>query len=137
MEDFTASFLGKGWSFPPSFNKEDKSVEMVSGLEDIEQSIRIILATMPGERTMYPGFGCGINRFVFESRDATQMTMLKDAVYDALLFNEPRIKVEDIKIHEDGKVDGLLKIHISFTVIMTNSRSNMVYPYYLMEGTNI
>jgi len=137
MKDLTTSFLGQGWAFPPSFDKETNSVEMVGGVDDIGQSIRIILATIPGERVMYPSFGCGINRFVFEATDATHMTMLRDIVYDALLYNEPRIKVEQITIERDGAVDGLLKIHIDFTVIITNSRSNIVYPFYLKEGTNV
>ena len=137
MEDLTKSFLGNGWAFPPSFDKHTKSVEMVGGEKDIEQSIKIILETIPGERVMYPEFGCGINKFVFESKDVTHITMLKDTIYDALLFHEPRIKVENIEVLNDDDINGLLKIHIAYTVIITNSRSNIVYPYYLVEGTNI
>jgi phage baseplate assembly protein W len=137
MKDLTKSFLGNGWAFPPAFNKYTNSVEMVSGVTDIEQSIRIILGTIPGERVMYPSFGCGINTFVFETSDVTHITMLKDTIYDALLFHEPRIKVEKIEVVEDEPVDGLLKIYIEFSVIITNSRSNIVYPFYLKEGTNI
>ena len=137
MKDLNTSFLGRGWSFPPSFDKKAKTAEMVDGIDDIEQSIRIILSTIPGERVMYPAFGCGIDRFIFESRDATHLTMLKDTIYDALLYDEPRIKVEHINIMEDKEIDGLLRIHISFTTIITNSRSNMVYPFYLKEGTNL
>lgn len=137
MEDLDKSFLGNGWAFPPSFDKNKNMVEMVGGESDIDQSIRIILGTIPGERVMYPEFGCGINKFVFETRDVTYITMLKDTIYDALLFHEPRIKVETIKILENNELDGLLEIHIDYTVIITNSRNNMVYPYYLIEGTNI
>lgn len=137
MEDLDKSFLGNGWAFPPSFNRNKNSVEMVAGESDIEQSIRIILGTIPGERVMFPEFGCGINQFVFETRDVTHLTMLKDTVYDALLFHEPRIKVEKIKILENNELGSLLEIQIEYTVIITNSRNNMVYPYYLIEGTNI
>jgi len=133
------SFLGKGWAFPPVFHKESKKVEMVSQLEDIEQSIQIILRTIPGERVMLPEFGCGINRFVYQSMDVTQTTMLRDTIYDALLYFEPRIKLstKDITIDTHDILDGKLLINISYTVIITNSRSNMVFPYYLSEGTNI
>ena len=137
MKDSDTPFLGSGWAFPPAFNKLTHSVEMSHETDDIQESIRIILGTIPGERIMNPTFGCGINKYVFESRDTTQMTMLKDAVYDALLYFEPRISIENIDILGDQDHDGLIKIHIDYTVIVTNSRSNIVFPYYLKEGTNI
>ncbi|MEQ3656386.1 MAG: GPW/gp25 family protein [Dokdonia sp.] len=146
MKDNDDLFLGKGWEFPPVFNAYSKTVGMVANEEDIEQSIRIIIGTIPGERLMFPQFGCGIRKFVFESNDPTQMTILKDTVYQALLYNEPRIKVRDIAVHESvptgnqkeyGRLNGKIYLHISYTVIITNTRNNMVYPFYLEEGTNL
>ncbi len=146
MKDNTDLFLGKGWAFPPVFDKYSQTVHMVANEEDIKESIHIILGTIPGERLMFPQFGCGIRKFIFESNDPTQMTMLKDTVYLALLYNEPRIKVEDIEVHETinasnsediGRLNGKIYLHISYTVIITNTRNNMVYPYYLNEGTNL
>ena len=137
MEKSGKSFLGKGWSFPPSFDAHSKSVKMVSEEEDIEQSIRIILGTVPGERIMEPMFGCNILKHVFEITDATQMTMLKDLVYDAILYLEPRVKTEKINIITDRIGEGVLMIHLSYTIIITNTRSNMVYPFYFTEGTNL
>ena len=63
--------------------------------------------------------------------------MLKDAVYDALLFNEPRITVGKIDIKDDNQSDGTIYIHVSYTVIITNTRNNIVYPFYFNEGTNL
>jgi len=148
MKDSNDSFLGKGWSFPPAFNFDLGKPVMAKDEDDIKQSIRIILGTIPGERVMFPNFGCPIRKFVFESRDATHMRMLKDAVYDALLYNEPRIKIENIEIDDhiksediktDGKWDiqGLIHIHITYSIIITNTRNNVVFPFYLKEGTNL
>lgn len=131
------SFLGRGWAFPPTFNINFSSVEMVADEKDIQQSIKIILGTIPGERMLFPAFGCDIHNYVFETRDPTHLTMLKDAVYDALLYHEPRIKVVKITIQPDQLEDGRINIHIDYKVIITNSRSNMVFPFYLKEGTNI
>ncbi|AOW20706.1 GPW/gp25 family protein [Urechidicola croceus] len=145
MKDTEVSFLGRGWSFPPVFNLTTGSVEMVENEIDIKQSIKIIIGTIPGERMMFPKFGCDIRKFVFESKDPTQIRMLKDVIYDALLYNEPRIKVEEIEItdaylsknKEYPQRDGLLFIHIYYTVIITNTRNNVVYPFYSKEGTNL
>jgi hypothetical protein len=137
MKDTNKSFLGKGWAFPPSFSKFNHNIDMVKDDEDIEQSIQIILGTIPGERIMYPSFGCGIHKYVFESMDATHMTMLKDTVYDALLYHEPRITDIKIEVRIDKNQDGLIRILIDYKVIVTNSRSNMVFPFYIKEGTNL
>lgn len=131
------SFLGRGWGFPPSFNVATGTIEMAEDEKDIEQSLHIILGTIPGERVMFPSFGCGIRKFVFESNDPTHITMLKDVIYDAILYNEPRVKVEKIEAHHDVASNGLLQVHISYTVIITNTRNNIVFPFYFKEGTNL
>ena len=137
MNEKDDSFLGRGWAFPPAFNFELGTVETVSAEEDIRQSIRIIIETIPGERIMFSTFGCGIRKFVFESNDPTHMSMLKDSIYDALLYYEPRIKLDKIDITDDTQVFGLIHIHIFYTIIITNTRSNMVFPFYIKEGTNL
>lgn len=137
MEESFKNFLGNGWAFPPAFDLDSKRVEMVSAEKDIEQSIRIILGTIPTERVMEPKFGCDLLSYVFETNDPTYLTLLKDAVKDALLYYEPRIKVRDIRFGKEKFEHGILTIHIEYTVIITNSRSNMVYPFYFKEGTNL
>lgn len=137
MADKNESFLGRGWSFPPAFNYDMGTLETVIDEEDIKQSLEIILGTIPGERVMFPTFGCVIRKFVFESNDPTQISMLKDAIYDAILFNEPRIKLEKIEIEDDTQRFGLMHIKVFYTIIITNTRSNVVFPFYFKEGTNL
>ncbi|GAB3218626.1 GPW/gp25 family protein [Algoriphagus aestuariicola] len=137
MADSSNAFLGMGWAFPPAFEIDSKWVEMVSAEKDIQQSIRIILGTIPTERVMDPKFGCDILSYVFETNDPTYLTLLRDAISDALLYYEPRIKVHDIFFGKEKLLEGILHIHIEYTVIITNSRSNMVYPFYFKEGTNL
>lgn len=137
MDDSSKTFLGKGWAFPPAFEMDSKWVEMVSGEQDIEQSIRIILGTLPTERVMDPKFGCDIISYVFETNDPTYLTLLRDTIRNSLLYYEPRIKVKEIKFGKEKMVEGILMIHIDYTVIITNSRTNMVYPFYFEEGTNL
>ena len=68
------SFLGRGWSFPPRFNPVDRGVEMVAEEEDIQESLRILFSTAPGERVMHPSYGCGLKRMVFEQISETVRT---------------------------------------------------------------
>jgi phage baseplate assembly protein W len=131
------SFLGQGWSFPPDFSRVDNSVQMVSDIHDIEESIRIILGTIPGERIMQPEFGCDLKRLVFEKIDSTLLASLDHLIYHALLNFEPRITFINTEVLETNAPDGILYIRINFKVIITNSRHNIVFPFYLLEGTNI
>lgn len=129
------SFLGTGWSFPPTFNRETAQVSMVSAEEDIAQSLDIILTTQPGERLMRPNFGCALSQFLFEEVTQGVMTSIRGIVSDALLYHEPRIKVNQVSVAEEGRQPGLLMIKIDYIVRSTNSRYNLVYPFYLNEAT--
>lgn len=131
------SFLGTGWSFPPDFNRVDNSVQMVSDVSDIEDSIRIILSTTPGERIMQPEFGCDLKRLAFETIDSTLLASLDHLIYHALLNFEPRITFLNTEVLNLESHDGQLLIQINFKVIITNSRHNIVFPFYLLEGTNV
>lgn len=131
------SFLGRGWAFPPAFDRISMSVTMVSELEDIMQSIRIILGTIPGERVMQPTFGCQLRRMVFERVDTAFINELNDIVRMALLNFEPRVKFLGAAVLEEDALEGRVVVDISFSLIITNTRHNIVYPFYFLEGTNI
>lgn len=135
--DEQRSFLGRGWAFPPSFDRISMSVNMVSELEDIIQSMRIILGTIPGERVMQPTFGCQLRRMVFERVDTAFINELNDIIRMALLSFEPRVKFLAAEVLEENTLEGKVVVDISFSVIITNTRHNIVYPFYFLEGTNI
>lgn len=131
------TFLGTGWGFPPMFDKVSSTVQMVSDIEDIKQSIHLILSTIPGERLMQPEFGCELNRLVFEKIDSNLISTLNHIVYHALLNFEPRINYIGLQVSETDPAEGILAVMIDFTVIITNTRHNIVFPFYLVEGTNL
>ena len=137
MENSKNSFLGTGWSFPPSFNHTSASVEMVSDEEDIRQSLHILLSTSLGERVMQPDYGCNLADYVFEGLSSTTIGYIRERVANAILFYEPRIVVEQIDVTGEGSVDNLegrFLITISYTIPGTNSRFNYVYDYYRNEA---
>ncbi|HEY4150646.1 MAG TPA: GPW/gp25 family protein [Chitinophagaceae bacterium] len=136
METIDRSFLGTGWSFPPTFRREWYGVQMLSGVDDIQSSIGIILATLPGERVMLPQFGCNLQPYVFDTMNPANTTLIEKIVHDALVFNEPRIIVGDVTGTPDQN-NGILNVNIQYTVIATNTRYNYVYPFYITEATNV
>ena len=137
MADVSPSFLGNGWHFPPSFTDNGRDVWQVADEADIQQSLQILLATAQGERVMLEDFGCDLNRFVFEEVDHSLSKDLAAVVKTALLHYEPRITVEDVGVDAGDGAEGLLYIHVVYRVLATNSRFNLVFPFYLNEGARL
>jgi len=110
---------------------------MVSAEEDIKQSLRILLATTPGERVMQPSFGCELKSQIYETLNESTITILKDLIRRAILFFEPRVLLESIVADSSLAQEGRLDFTIVYTVISTNTRHNIVYPFYFREGTDV
>jgi len=123
------AFLGKGWAFPPAFANNGGTVAMASGVEDIHQSLQILLATRLGERVMQEDFGCSLDAVMFEEVDQGLINSINSLITTAVIYHEPRIKMENIDISAD--TNGLLLISLNYTVPSSNSRYNMVYPFYI------
>jgi len=137
MKQDKASFLGRGWSFPPEFEQAGNQVKMVEKEQDIRESLLILLSTTPGERIMHPDYGCGLERLVFEPSTNRLYRKIKDRITHSILLFEPRVKLNTIDIEQVPGEEGILYVTIDYFIIQTNSRQNMVYPMYLIEGTQV
>lgn len=126
-------FLGVGWSYPVSTDTKG-NIKLAEGVDNIETSVRLILGTAKGERVMRPDFGCDIHDQVFSSLSPTTLNRIEDAVRTALVQWEPRIDVESVDAAPDPANPGKVLIDIGYWVESTNSRENMVYPFYIQEG---
>ncbi len=134
--DDVKSYLGRGWAFPVGFTKAF-GAEMVLDDEDIRQSLRILFATSPGERMRRFDYGCPARQWVFSDITLSEKTMIADAIAQAVLYHEPRIEVLSVKADFHEPEEGTLWIELEYRVRQTNSRSNMVFPFYLREGTDL
>ena len=133
LDDTNNPFLGTGWSFPPRFSKIRKGVEMRSGEEDIRESLRILLATRLGERFLQPKYGCNLDELLFEPLNTTVTTYIRGLVKQAILIYEPRIELEDVAIDLLDEPAGKIELVVSYRVRATNSRDNLVFPFYQGE----
>jgi phage baseplate assembly protein W len=131
------AFLGTGWGFPPEFKKSSQSVVMISDEADIKSSLEILLSTKVGERILQPKYGCNMDELLFNPLDRTLKTYVSELIKTAILYYEPRIDLEKISIAEGDELSGQLLIVLDYKIRATNSRINMVYPFYIQEGTNI
>ncbi|WP_286725392.1 GPW/gp25 family protein [Pelotomaculum sp. PtaB.Bin117] len=103
--------------------------------EDISEAIRIILSTAKGERVMRPGFGCDIHKYIFGLTDVTSLRLLESDVKDAIMLWEPRVDDVEVNADFDRENPGKLLINIQYVVRTTNNLFNLVYPFYIYEGT--
>lgn len=124
-------FVGRGWAFPVHADATGR-IALSSDEREIEESIRLILATAPGERPMRPEFGCAVHDYVFAPADASTAGAIGAAVRAALRFWEPRIRVGEVLVSLHGAADGVLTIDVGYTILGTNDPRNLVFPFYVI-----
>ncbi len=127
-------FLGTGWASPVAVDENTGDIRLSRHENDVEEAIVTILKTAPGERLMRPDFGCGIHDYVFAPDNAQTAGMIRFHVEQALGRWEPRIVNLSVRVSSDRARPGVLLIHIAYTVRSTDSRFNLVYPFYLERG---
>ncbi|WP_428242857.1 GPW/gp25 family protein [Gynuella sp.] len=133
----TTSFLGRGWSFPPMFELTSGQVSMTEDEEDIVASLKILLGTSAGERILHPKYGLNLQNYLFEPMTTTTQTFLKDKVKTTLLVYESRINVLAVELDSSKLTEGMLLFSIDYQVRATNSRFNLVYPFYLNDSSEV
>jgi len=110
------------------------AIALVSREQELEEAMRVVLATAPGERPMRPEFGCRIHDFVFASADGSTAGLVAAEVRRALGRWEPRIDVVDVAVSFDATDVGVLYLDIRYEIRATNDRRNLVFPFYMIPG---
>ena len=130
-------FVGAGWAFPLGVTASG-GIALARGAQELEQAMRLILSTYPGERPMRPEFGCRLRDYVFAEANADTAGALQEEVRESLLQWEPRVNIDAVDVLLDRADHGLLYIDIQYTVKDTNDRRNLVFPFYTIpdEGSD-
>ena len=126
-------FIGAGWSYPVATDATG-GIALVVREREIEQAIRLILETSPGERPMRPEFGCRVSDYVFAPANASTAGMLSYEVRRALDRWEPRIEVVEVGVSFDAVDSGTLYIDVRYVIKATNDVRNLVFPFYVIPA---
>lgn len=129
------SYLGTGWTFPPTFSRRSAAVVTSSDVDNIKQCLWVLFSTNMGERIMLATYGTGLRLKVFDSLTETLANDIRSLIEKAILDWEPRIDVLRVDVEVVDPLYGELAISVDFIVRRTNARSNLVYPFYLGEAT--
>jgi phage baseplate assembly protein W len=141
--DVGREILGVGWHFPvrvdTSNGAHNSAVGRASGgialarhETDIEQAVRIILSTRPGERRMRPAFGCRIHELLFDPINARTFGLVRRFVTEALERWEPRIEVQEVEVDHTG-AEGTIDISVVYEIRATKEERSLVYPFYVID----
>jgi uncharacterized protein len=128
------AFLGRGWRFPVAVDSASGRIAMSEYEQDIKESIRIIVATAPGERLMRSDFGCGIHDLVFSTISRATVGVFESRIREAITKWEPRVEIVRLDVSTREADNGKLEIQLACRVRETNNEFNLVFPFYLTEG---
>ena len=134
MNADTREFLGVGWKFPLQVTPGG-TIAQAKYEQRVEESIYLILSTAKGERPMLPEFGCGIHDLVVAPNNAGTVAIVAQSVREALVNYEHRIDVLDIVVETPPEQPNLLLIRITYRIRANNALGNLVYPFYISEGS--
>ncbi|HEY7070115.1 MAG TPA: GPW/gp25 family protein [Acidimicrobiales bacterium] len=126
-------YIGAGWAFPLRTNTRG-GIALVRREQELEEAMRLILATYPGERPMRPEFGSRVRDWVFRGSDTESIAGLSLEVRTAILRWEPRVDVKDVRVTRDGAAGNKLLINIQYQALDTNDRRNLVFPFYTLPA---
>lgn len=123
-------FLGRGWRFPILPDATGRLGYTEAG-ENIEHSLKVLLLTALGERMMRYDFGCEVPRLVFAPGSQRYLGLLETSIRDAIRDWEPRIELESVHAEADVKDAERVQVSIAYKIRQTNTRMNLVFPFYL------
>lgn len=128
------TIIGRGWAFPPSFSREGKGSKMVDDIEDIHQSLTILLGTRRGERVMQPEYGCDLHKYVFEPLDDSLCYYLQNLIRIAIVKYEQRIEMLSIDFETTPEA-ALITYSLIYRIRNSSQEGNFVFPFYLEGGS--
>jgi phage baseplate assembly protein W len=82
---------------------------------------------------MQETYGCNLDAVLFEEMDQRLVNRVTSLIHDAVLEHEPRVILRSVTVTPASEA-GVLRIQLDYAIRGTNSRYNMVFPFYLNEA---
>jgi phage baseplate assembly protein W len=129
----STDFYGTGLAQPLALSTTN-GARAATGVDKVDQSIRVILGTQHGERVMRPDFGCNLKSLVFAPMNEGTVNLARYYVLEGLTKWETRIDVTDVGITVDSN-QGALIINVTYRLRSTQELRTLVYPFFLGTGS--
>lgn len=128
-DDLVSRRIGFGLAWP--MLPEDGRLPRAQDLARIQQSLRMILATEPGERLMRPDFGCGLRRFLQQPNSGATRAQIEAAVREAIQQWEPRVALVELSVEADAQHASAVWIAVDYRLKLDGRRDSLVFPFLL------
>jgi len=126
-------FVGAGWGFPMRTDASG-GIALVQREREVEEAIRLVLSTAPGERPMRPEFGCAIHDLVFAPVNEATAGRIRHEVRASLDRWEPRIEVSEVGVAPAPDEPAALLIDVRYEIRGTNNPRSLVFPFYVIPS---
>jgi phage baseplate assembly protein W len=127
------AIFGRGVGFPVGLSPASR-MAFSEGPENIAASLRLILATEPGERVMLPAFGAGLRRFLFEPNVPATHRLVEEAVLRAVVRWEPRVRLEGVTVTADRDEPGFARVEVRYRLVATASEGEVTLAVPVAAG---
>lgn len=127
------SILGRGIAFPPRIGSDGR-LAWSEGVQNVRDSIRIILLTDLQERLMRPTFGGGLRVLLFEPNTLATRRILEERTRRALERWEPRIRLDRVTAEPDPDDPQAAVVRIVYRIVATGDRERTSLSVQLGEG---
>jgi len=99
----------------------------VHGAAEIRQSLLTLFSTRPGERRLLPGYGCDLDRLLFEPNDATTAGLAMRLIGAAVAQHEPRARIDRLDAGPDPDAPERLFVQLDFTDLRDGVTGTVAY----------
>lgn len=104
----------------------------IAGADAVDQALRALLLTEPGERIGHPTYGAGLRRFLFRPSSVETRMEIRKAIEEAVQRHEPRVQLSSVSVTvPDPRTPTLLRIELAYALLADPGPRNLVFPFYL------
>lgn len=123
-------FIGTGWRFPIVPDDAGR-LTYAAGAESIDACLRALLLTALGERVMRPDLGTRAPELLFAPGSQQNLRDLEESIREAVIRYEPRVELDDVRAETVPEDESRVTVSVRYRIRQTNTRANLVFPYYL------
>lgn len=127
-------FYGLGFAFPPRVDATTGALAIVGDTTVVDQAIRLILRTQPGDRLMRPDYGCDLKQFLFNPNTVATRRLIEQEVTRAINGNEDRVRLDSVDVTVSEFEPAQVDIAVSYTLVRTGAASGVSVPLRLDVG---
>jgi len=100
------------------------------------QNLKMVVLTSPGERIMFPEFGVGVRRYLFEQNTESTLSTIKSRIEQQISTYLPYIKILTLQVGSPSimgalpgsKDNSIVLIKIRYSVPSANIISDLTIP---------